>query len=124
MNVQFTTMELEGKHYAIVPLKDLKLLEAAAEMLADIQAYDEAKREWRESGEEALPHALVKRIVLGEHPVKVYREHRGLTQAELGRRAGVTGTYIFMLESGRRKGQVATLKKLAAALGVTLEQLA
>jgi len=121
--MNFTTLNIEGKQYALVPTPEMKKMVQASEMFSDVKAYDKTIREFQESGAEALPLALTKRIIKGEHPVKVCREHLKMTQAELAKKIGVTGTYIFMLESGRRKGGVATLKKLAYALNVTLEEL-
>src|SRR5215510_14851414 len=52
------------------------------------------------------------------------RERRGLTPAELERRAGVPRQLVWGLEQATRtRPAPATLEKLAAALGVTAEQL-
>jgi DNA-binding XRE family transcriptional regulator len=91
----------------------------AEEEAADRAAYLEAKAR----DEEALPHAVVKRLVAGEHPVKVFREHRGLTQAELAERAGSRAAYISQIETGKREGSRAMLRKLAKALDVELADL-
>jgi transcriptional regulator with XRE-family HTH domain len=46
------------------------------------------------------------------------------SQAELATKAGVTETYISMLESGARQNpSLRTLKKLAKALGVDVREL-
>ena len=56
--------------------------------------------------------------------VKRLREERKLTQAQLGKRAGVTEAYISMLEGGQRKNpSLPTLRKLARALGVPVTEL-
>ena len=55
--------------------------------------------------------------------VKTLREKRGLTQAELAKRAGVTLGYIGKLETGHYDPQLSTLKKLAKALKVTVAAL-
>jgi len=43
---------------------------------------------------------------------------RGLTQADLARRAKVTRPYITMLEQWRRDPSLKVLRRLAKALGV------
>lgn len=54
--------------------------------------------------------------------IKRYRDLRGLSQDELARRAGVSS--VAMIESGKRETPgVDTVAKIAAALGVTVEQL-
>jgi transcriptional regulator with XRE-family HTH domain len=56
--------------------------------------------------------------------VKRLREAKGLTQAELAKKAKVTQPYITMLESGQRKEpSLATLRRLAKALGVPVTEL-
>ena len=56
--------------------------------------------------------------------VKRLREAKGLTQAELAKKAKVTQPYITMLESGHRKEpSLATLRRLAKALGVPVTEL-
>lgn len=56
--------------------------------------------------------------------LKALREAKGLTQAELAKRAKVTRPYITMLEQGVRRGpSLATLRRLARALGVPVTEL-
>ena len=52
------------------------------------------------------------------------RKQQNMTLLQLARRVGVTEAYMSMLESGARKNpSLATLKKLAKALKVTLAEL-
>jgi putative transcriptional regulator len=52
------------------------------------------------------------------------RKQQHVTLLQLARRVGVTEAYMSMLESGARKNpSLATLKKLAKALKVTLAEL-
>ena len=55
--------------------------------------------------------------------LKELRAKRGLTQAALAKRAGVTLSYIGRLEIGRHDPQLSTLKKLAKALKVPIAEL-
>jgi transcriptional regulator with XRE-family HTH domain len=52
------------------------------------------------------------------HRIKSLRAERGLTQAQLAKRAGLTLAYIGRLETGHYDPQLSTLKKLARALRV------
>jgi len=61
-------------------------------------------------------HALA--IADGTHPVKAWREHKGLTLQALADAAGVSKPYVSQIEGGKRAGTAATLRKLATALGV------
>ena len=81
---------------------------------------------WKPRGPEtkmSLPHELVKRLIAGDHPMKVYREYRGLTQAELAERVGLSKIYVSQIETGKRNGSTKTLKRIAHALGVGLDDL-
>ena len=73
--------------------------------------------------QERVPVELVDRLLAGENPVKVWREYRDLSQRALADRAGLNFTYLSQIESGARKGPVATMKKLAEALRVDLDDL-
>jgi transcriptional regulator with XRE-family HTH domain len=56
--------------------------------------------------------------------VKRLREEKGMTQADLAKKAKVTRPYITMLEGGQRKApSVATLQRIAKALGVPVTEL-
>jgi transcriptional regulator with XRE-family HTH domain len=62
---------------------------------------------------------------MGERIVRI-RERRGLTPTELSRRANVPLSTLSVVERGIRKGEglsVATAKRLAEALGVSLDYL-
>ena len=50
--------------------------------------------------------------------IKYHRKRAGLTQAELGKRTGVGGPAISLLESGARMPSFPMLDKLAKALGL------
>lgn len=61
--------------------------------------------------------------MLGEK-IKFLRKLKGLTQADLARLAGVDNTYISQLERGKRPNVgLATLERIAQALGVTVADL-
>ena len=56
-------------------------------------------------------------------PLAFWRPKRGLTQRQLGQSVGVSQSYIADLESGRRKGDAALIKRLAGALRLRMEDL-
>lgn len=77
-----------------------------------------------QSGGEYLPGELVDRLVFSkDNPILVYREYRGLTQAKLAQKTGVTQATIAEIETGRKKGSITTLKAIARALRVGLDDL-
>ncbi len=94
-------------------------LREAAENLADFEAYSRAMA----ADEESIPAAAVKRMINGESPVRVFRDLRGMTQTALAAASGVNRVQIADIEAGRGKGSVETLRKLAEALRVTIDDL-
>ena len=77
----------------------------------------------RTRDEEVVPHEVVVRLFAGENPVRVWREHRELTVQALADRAGIGKGYLSQIETGRRLGPVATMKKLADALAIDVSEL-
>jgi len=55
--------------------------------------------------------------------LKSLRAKRGLSQAALSQRAGLTKEYIARLELGQHDPSLSTLTKLAKALKVTVAEL-
>ena len=52
-----------------------------------------------------------------------YRKDQNMTQRELAKAVGITASAITQYETGARKPDIVTLKKLAAALHCTADQL-
>ena len=73
--------------------------------------------------EEVLPWAFLQREQAGESPLKLWREHRGMTQLELSTASGVDRPYISKLEKGGAINKTATCRALAEALGIAMEDL-
>lgn len=117
------TINHGGKKFALLPIKDLKKLFADSEALADIHAYDAAKARIASDDDELIPFSLIERRVSGESAVKIWREYRGITQEKLASISGVSRTMIAAIEAKNKKGGIGTLKKLAHALNISLEQL-
>ena len=113
-----------GKEFAVLPLDRFKKLVDDAEMLADVKAYDAAKARIERGEDELIPMEIAERRLAGESPDKIWREHRGLTQDGLAKASNISRSMIAAIEAGHKKGGIATLKKLAGALGVDLDNLA
>jgi predicted transcriptional regulator len=71
-----------------------------------------------------IPREVVDRICAGENALRVVRQWRGKTQLCVSQKAKIGQGYISDLESGRRKGTTAALKKIADALRVPLALIA
>ncbi len=71
----------------------------------------------------SFPHEVVKANFNGDSMTKAWREYLGLTQEELATRAGMSQPAIVKLEKTDANPRRNTLKKLATAMGLVLEQL-
>ncbi len=70
-----------------------------------------------------LPAERVWRMLDGEHPLVIWREHRGLSGAALARLSGVPQSYVSEIETRKKPGSIDAMRKLATALGVTIDDL-
>jgi len=106
-----------------IPREEYDRLRAAAEDLADLQSYDRAKAALVAGEEELIPAVYAHRLLSGENALRVYRDLRGMTQAALAEKAGVNRVTVAEVETGRKRGSVTTLRALAGALSVSLDDL-
>ena len=102
-----------------IPRAEYERLVEAAEDLAAISAYDRAIA----AGDDPRQHLVRHAVTAGESPVRVIREWRGLTSAELARRAGLHRVQVHDIETGKSAGSVQTLRRIAGALDVMLDDV-
>jgi mRNA interferase RelE/StbE len=88
------------------------------------EEYDRLRAALAAGEDELIPAEYVNRLLNGESALRVYRDLRGMTQAALAERAGVDRVTVAEIETGRKQGSIATLRALAEALGVSLDDLA
>jgi len=69
------------------------------------------------TAEPAIPEEAQKRISAGEHPVRVMRELRLLTQSQLSELCGIRPNHISAIERGQTFG-LKTARRLSEALDV------
>jgi DNA-binding Xre family transcriptional regulator len=101
---------------------DLVLIaHADLEDLIEDRLAEAAHRRTRD--QETIPGAVVQRLVSGENPITVWREHRGMTLRSLADAAGLDPGYLSQLENRKRTGPVTTIRKLAIALKLDLDDL-
>ena len=118
------TITRKGKEFVVIPVEDLQKLMEDAEMLADVRAYDAAKTRLEDGEDELIPLEMIERRLRGEATLRIWREHRKLTQEQLAKKSKISRALIAAIETKRKAGSVITWKKLGAALDVGWEQLA
>jgi len=108
---------------------EYEALLARIEDAEDNSLLDNVEARERELGKEKaradyLPGELVRRLIDGEHPVRVWRAHRGLTREALAAAAGIASSYLSEIETRHKPDSFSALAKLAAALRISLDDLA
>lgn len=94
--------------FAVIPWEEYKKL-----------VKDQARKD---ESEIWFPNEVVKANVRGESLVKAWREYYGLTQSELAEKAGMKQSALARIEKSG-SARTSTLKKLAKALDISVEQL-
>ncbi len=75
------------------------------------------------ANDERIPGAVVDRLMEGEAPLLVWREHRGLSREALAEAAGVSVTEIDLVEQGGGDPGLRKMVALAKALRIDAEEL-
>ncbi len=117
--IQF--IERDGKReFAVIPIELYERLSAALEDADDAALFDTAQA--TDDGFR-IPAAVANAILDGEPPVKAWREHRGLTQEALAEKAGISKAYLCQIETRKRVGALKTLRAIADALAISMNEL-
>lgn len=122
MSVQI--LEHEGRPaFALLPFDEYERLVSALEDAHDAATIETFYRRLVAGEEETFPAEVVDRLLAREHPVRVFRSHRGLTLQQVADACAVTNSHISQIEKGKRSMSTELLKKMAAALRVDVELL-
>jgi ribosome-binding protein aMBF1 (putative translation factor) len=70
-----------------------------------------------------FPNDVVKANVKGDSLIKAWREHFGFTQEDLSVKAGIQQPALARLEKAGSRPRKSTLKKIADAMGISVDQL-
>lgn len=89
------------------------------EDIMDGRDFDNAQNQEGES----FPLQIMRKLTNGINPIKVYREWRNMTQAELAQKVKSSTQYISQIETGKRTGSLDFLIGISTALGVNLEDI-
>ena len=117
----YQTLKFSGKDYTVVPREEF-------EALRDTVDQDEidiavARRVLEDADEELVPFELAERIAADVHPVRVWREYRGMTASSLATQSGIAQSYLSDIETGKKPGSIKALKRIATALGIAVDDL-
>lgn len=121
MGVQF--IDTDNGRLAVLPEAEYLRLIEAIEDAEDIAAIDRFREKLAAGEEELVPAEIAHRLLADENPVRVWREHRGISAADLARASNLSQAYVSQIETGKRTGTIEAMKAIASALGVTVDDL-
>jgi DNA-binding XRE family transcriptional regulator len=75
------------------------------------------------TGQETLPASLVKALINTDSRLREWRKYRVMSQAQLGEAAELTQSAVTQIETGKRKPNIDTARKLADALQCDIDDL-
>jgi transcriptional regulator with XRE-family HTH domain len=106
--------------FVVLPIE---VWDAVKHLVEDIE--DQALFAQAEANDDGfrIPAAVLDAELAGDHPVKAWREYRGLTQEALAARTGVSKPYLSQVETRKRAGSLALMTGLSTALEVPIDQL-
>ena len=122
MNVQFIKQN-DISAFAVLPIEDFNRLIEPLEDAADASTIERLSVDIASENEKTYPHEVIKSLIDGVHPVKVFREYRNMTPAQLASACNVTPAHIYQIESGKRSMSVDVLRKMAQSLDVDADML-
>ena len=121
---------VNNEDFVVIPLREYEALRRLADAAEDVDEEAHAADVYaRHLAQQAAGEALSlpadqwHRIRAGASPLRVIREHRGLTQIQLAERSGIDQPQLSGIENKKRIGTVQTLKALARALNAPMEAL-
>lgn len=111
-----------GEELVVLTRLDYDALRAAA---GDEEAEDRmTERILKETaGSVAIPEEVWQEIEAVPSPIGPLRKWRGMTQEGLSAKASISQGYLSELETGKKVGDVATLRAIAGVLGVGLDDV-
>ena len=104
--MKYDLLHIQGQPYVLVPLHDYRAMVSSG-------------------GNDELPDDILDAITAREqHPIKILRKYRGMTQAELAEKADISRPYLTEIETGKKDGSIRAMRGLAEALGVPVGMVA
>ena len=114
-----TITTAKGETLVVIPLEEYERLVDQA----DIAKARKIKADIASGRDELVPADIVKRLLAGDNAVRVWRTHRGLSTRELAAATGLSAPYLSEIETGKKEGSIAAMKKIAEALKVDIDDI-
>lgn len=70
-----------------------------------------------------IPADVLDRLLNDENPIRIWREHRGLSMSAVSEKSGLAESYLIELECNEREPSLWVLGLIAKAIAVSVEDL-
>ncbi len=100
-----------GKPYVMIPLHEYRAMAKDGLFVA----------KGTSPADDLPPDILEALEVRQDHPIKILRKYRGLTQHDLAAQAKISRPFLTEIETGKKNGSIQALKKIAQALNVSVD---
>jgi len=102
-------LHIQGKPYVLVPLHEYRMMTDGPGGTVN---------------DNPLPDEILDALTAkADHPIRILRKHRGMTQEELADAAGLSRPYLTEIEKGRKDGSIKTMRAIADALAIDIRHL-
>ena len=102
--MKYDLLHIQGQPYVLVPLHDYRGM---------------VSNGYGGGDNDSLPDDILDALTAREeHPIKILRKYRGMTQAELAEAADISRPYLTEIETGKKDGSIRAMRGLAEALDV------
>jgi DNA-binding XRE family transcriptional regulator len=114
----------KGEDIVILSKKEYNgLVAAAGEDAKDAATAKRILARIKDGNEDLLTSKEVDALLAAKTPLAFWRKKRGLSQEALARSVGIAQGFISEIEAGKKAGDIATLKGIAGALRISLDDL-
>jgi DNA-binding XRE family transcriptional regulator len=117
------TKSPKGDEIVILSRDEYDRLVAADEDRTDAKTARRVIEQIASGAETVLSEPELDEYLKAKTPLSFWRKRRLMTQADLAKAAGIAQGFISEIESGQKPGTPATLKKIAQALNVKIDDL-
>ena len=117
------TKSPKGDEIVILSRDEYDRLLAAGEDVTDARTARRVIDDIASGAEAVLSESELDEFLNAKTPLAFWRKKRGMTQAELAKATDVAQGFLSEIETGHKPGTPATLKKIAEALHIKIDDL-
>jgi DNA-binding XRE family transcriptional regulator/PHD/YefM family antitoxin component YafN of YafNO toxin-antitoxin module len=123
LNKPVRTTTPNGEEIVIMSTADYDRLVELEEDARDVAISEKALADYRAGRSETFTSEEINEYLAARNLVAFWRKRRGLTQGALAKAVGISQGFVAQIEGGKRVGDIRLHRRLAKALGVSVDEL-